>query len=138
MTRDRPPASRATALRALAYLWAAPCTAVGLLAAAVACLWGARARVVEGVLEVALGAAPHRPRLPFQAITLGHVVVGVDAEVLARVRAHEQVHVRQYERWGLLFFLAYPAASLHAWLRGGDAYRDNAFEREARAKGGPD
>jgi hypothetical protein len=28
---------------------------------------------------------------------------------------------------GLLYLLA----SLYAWLRGGDAYRDNPFEREA-------
>lgn len=90
------------------------------------------------MLEIALGEAPHRPRLPFSAITLGHVVLGLDADVLARVRAHEQVHVRQYERWGALFLLAYPAASLYQWLRGRDAYRDNPFEREARAKGGPD
>jgi len=48
------------------------------------------------------------------------------------VRAHEQVHVGQMERWGILFLLAYPLASLWAWARGGHPYLDNAFEREAR------
>lgn len=30
-------------------------------------------------------------------------------------------------------WLAYGAASVAAWLRGGDPYRDNSFERHARA-----
>jgi hypothetical protein len=66
------------------------------------------------------------------AITFGHVVLGRDAETLDRTRGHERVHVRQYERWGPLFFLAYLGASVWVWTRGGDAYRDNPFEREAR------
>jgi hypothetical protein len=119
--------------QALKYLWASPCTAVGLLLAGAACLQGGSARRVEGVLEVALGAAPQRTRLPFSAITFGHVVLGTDHEVLAALRAHEQVHVRQYERWGIFFFLAYPASSLYQWLQGRDPYWHNRFEVEARA-----
>ena len=34
---------------------------------------------------------------------------------LDRLRRHEQAHVLQYERWGLLFFVAYPAESLRQW-----------------------
>jgi hypothetical protein len=41
------------------------------------------------------------------------------------------VHVRQYERWGPLFVPAYVLCSAVIWSRGGDAYRDNPFEREA-------
>jgi hypothetical protein len=42
------------------------------------------------------------------------------------------MHVRQYERWGPFFPLLYLLASFEALIRGGDAYRDNRFEREAR------
>jgi hypothetical protein len=50
-------------------------------------------------------------------------------------RSHELVHVRQYERWGVLFIPAYLLCSLVLWLTGRDPYRDNPFEREAYAKG---
>jgi hypothetical protein len=65
------------------------------------------------------------------AITLGHVVLAQRQEDLDRSRRHERVHVRQYERWGGLFPLIYLGASLVVLLRGGNAYRDNPFEREA-------
>lgn len=120
----------------LNYLWAAPCTAVGLLLAGAVCLSGGSARRVQGVLEVALRDTPHRSPLPFNAITFGHVVLGTDPATLAAVRAHEQVHVRQYERWGIFFFVAYPAASLVQWLRGRRPYWENPFEVEARERSG--
>jgi len=76
-------------------------------------------------------------RLPapfgFSAITLGHVIVGLDHATLAAVRLHEQVHVRQYERLGALFFPLYVGSSVVQLLRGRDPYFDNRFEREARA-----
>lgn len=121
-------------LQALKYLWAAPCSAVGITFAAAACCLGGSARVVDGVLEVALRTRPQTRRLPFEAITFGHVVLGIDHEVLARARAHEQVHVRQYERWGLFFFLAYPASSLYRWCRGRHPYWHNGFEVQARER----
>ena len=65
------------------------------------------------------------------AMTLGHVIWGCDELCLARCRDHEQVHVRQYERWGPLFIPAYLIASLVAHRRGLDPYFDNPFEREA-------
>ena len=71
--------------------------------------------------------------LRFEAITLGHVVLGLDTACLDGARAHEQVHVRQYERWGPLFVPLYLASSGWQWLRGGCPYRDNHFEREACA-----
>ena len=49
------------------------------------------------------------------------------------MRAHERVHVRQYERLGALFFPLYVGSSLVQWLRGRDPYFDNHFEREAYA-----
>jgi hypothetical protein len=64
-------------------------------------------------------------------MTFGHVVLGRDEHALAETRAHERVHVRQYERWGVLFLPAYLASSLWALLSGRHYYFDNAFEREA-------
>ena len=49
----------------------------------------------------------------------------------AGVRAHELVHVRQYERWGPLFVPAYLAASAWMLVSGRDPYYDNHFERAA-------
>lgn len=65
------------------------------------------------------------------AITLGHVILAVDQATLEQWRSHERVHVRQAELWGPLFPIAYAIASGVARARGGDAYRDNVFEREA-------
>lgn len=119
------------------YLWAAPATAVGLLLALIVWLSGARVGVVDGILEVAGGRLKAiLARLPgslrFGAITFGHVIVAVDGDQLRRSRAHEQVHVGQYERWGILFFPLYLGSSLKALLRGRQPYWDNRFEREAR------
>ena len=121
--------------RTLGYLWAAPCSLLGLLLALPLLLCGARAGRQQGALEIALWPDDKVRRLPFAAITFGHVIIGQNRQLLARLRAHEQVHVRQYQRWGVLFLLAYPAASLWLWLRGKRPYRDNPFEVEARRLG---
>ena len=71
---------------------------------------------------------------PVAAITLGHVVLGVSADALNATRTHERVHVRQYERWGILFLVLYPLAGVHAWMKGGNPYLDNVFERQARGQ----
>jgi hypothetical protein len=121
---------------AVRYAWASPATLVGLTLSMVAVATGARPSVVDGIVEVS-GGRLHRltDGLPaacrFGAITFGHVVICVDAATALSSRAHEQVHVRQYERWGILFFPLYAASSLVQLLRGRDPYRDNRFEREA-------
>ena len=128
-------------LKALRFLWASPNTLLGLALGAIWWLGGARLRRVDGVLELAL-AAPARPprlgawRLPFAAITLGHVVLAVDQASLDQWRVHERVHVAQYERWGPFFLPAYLSSSLWQWLCGRDAYWDNPFEVEARRADG--
>ena len=118
------------------YCWALPPTLLGMVLASLA-LAGGRVRVVAGVIEA------HGPWLrwllstcvPLRggalAITFGHVVLGRDQHALDVTRAHERVHVHQYERWGVLFLPAYLAASICAALSGGHYYFDNAFEREA-------
>ena len=123
--------------RLAGYAWAAPCSAVGLIVALPAILAGARLRLMRGALEVAVTRPGTRMaglmrHSPFSAITFGHVIIGVDQDQLAHLRDHEQQHVRQYELWGPLFFLAYPASSLLQLIRGHDPYRDNHFEVQAR------
>jgi hypothetical protein len=128
--------ARPLAPRLLAYAWAAPYSLLGLFFGLMGLLFGAHARLREGALEFAFGARRSRLRAPggFAAITFGHVILGTDEATLAAVRAHEQVHVRQYERWGPLFIPAYLLSSLVQVLRGRSPYRDNRFEREAFAK----
>jgi len=121
------------------YLWAGPWTAVAALAVPLVVVTGGRARVVRGVLEVHGGLLPailrRMPPGPVAAITLGHAVLGVDEGALERTRAHERVHVGQFEAWGPLFPLAYAMASVDAWGAGRHYYRDNHFEIEARRLG---
>ncbi len=125
--------------RVLAYAWASPTTALGLVLVGVAVLTGARATVVDGIVEAHGGILDRmlRHAVPLRggasAMTLGHVVVGRNATALDRTRAHERAHVRQVERWGPLFLPAYAVASLAIALRGGHYYRDNRFERDAVA-----
>ena len=114
------------------YLWAAPCTAVGVVPAALILLLGGRARIHSGVLEIAVSRTAMQVPYYFGAITLGHVVIGREEQVLEQVRAHELEHVRQYECWGLFFFLAYPASSLYQLLRGRNPYWFNHFEVASR------
>lgn len=119
------------------YAWAAPCSAVGLIAALPAIVAGARPRLMRGALEVAVTRPGTRMaallrRSPFAAITFGHLIIGVDQDQLTQLRDHEHQHVRQYELWGPLFFLAYPASSFMQLILGHDPYRDNHFEVQAR------
>lgn len=91
----------------------------------------------------ALVLAPSSERSPawtralrLRALVLGECILAWQDDELAQMQVHELVHVAQYRRWGVFFLPAYAAASLHAGLRGGRAYRDNAFEREARRLAG--
>lgn len=137
MTRKARPMGRPPRwLRWARVLWAAPNTLIGLALGLLLLATGARWRRVGGAIEIAaLRHAPRR-RWPFAAITLGHVIVGTHAAELERLRAHEQVHVRQCERWGPLFLPAYVLAGLWQWMHGRRAYWDNPFEVEARRLGG--
>lgn len=118
--------------RALGYLWAFPVTALGLLAALLTALTGGVLRRQEGTLEVH-GGFSHRLLGFFdaQALTLGHVILGVSPSALIAYRTHERAHVRQCERWGIFFLPAYFLAGFWARLRGGHSYRDNWFEVRA-------
>ena len=125
--------------RLLRYGWAAPYSLLGLVLGLVAAVFGATARLRGGAIEFGggllgewLGRMP--PALSFSAVTFGHVILGTDHLSLARLREHEHVHVRQYERWGPLYVPAYLLSSLVELVRGRNPYRDNYFEREAYAR----
>lgn len=124
-------------VRLLAVIWALPMTVLGLLALPLAWVGGGRTRVVDGVIEAHGGwiTAFLRRWPPFSAgaaaMTLGHVVLAMSPRDMEESRAHERVHVRQCERWGVFFLPAYLASSVWALLRGRDPYHDNPFEREA-------
>ncbi len=122
-------------------LWSLPTSLLGLAIVAVTLFTRGRAGIHTGVIEAHGGFASLLLRrftlLPggASAMTLGHVVIARTAETLATTRAHERVHVRQCERWGPFFLPAYVLCSVWIFLRRGDAYRDNPFEREAFENG---
>ena len=122
------------------HAWPLPWTAFGLALGLLAMLAGARLRRVDHTLEITGGVLGRMLRqagslCPFVAITFGHVVLALDHDTLVALRAHERIHVRQYERWGPLFVPLYLGSSLLQWLRGQDPYRSNRFEREAFGDG---
>jgi hypothetical protein len=119
------------------YLWAGPTTLIGLIVALLLLRRG-HAALVDGVIEFhgPLVGQALRAATPLAggaaAITLGHLVIGQNAHALEVTRAHERVHVRQYEIWGPIFVPAYLLAGLFELLRGRDPYFDNYFEHRAR------
>jgi hypothetical protein len=122
-----------------AWLWASPNTLMGWVLGLVVLGFGGRVQFVSGVAEFHGGALSRLVtsppwRMRFSAITLGHVILGVSAEALARLRAHEHVHVRQYERWGPFFLPAYVLSSAWQLANGRSMYLGNHFERQAFAQ----
>jgi hypothetical protein len=123
----------------LRYTWASPNTLIGLLFVPSAIFPRGRLRLVDGVLEAhgPLISVVLRRCVPLAggaaAITFGHVVLARDRWSLEAARAHERVHVRQYEIWGPLFIPAYVIAGLWALINGTGAYAGNYFERQATA-----
>jgi hypothetical protein len=125
-------------MRLLKYLWPFPITMFGLILAGIVKASGGHCSRHSNALEASNGAASRllwlmNPWAKIEAITLGHVILARNPAVAARLRTHEHTHVRQYERWGVIFPFAYLASSAIAVMKGGDAYRDNVFEREAFA-----
>jgi hypothetical protein len=119
------------------YLWAAPVSVPAAILALLAACSGSTLSWNEGVLEASgglLSGVLRRayPPMSIAAITFGHVILAQSPETLNACRGHEQVHVRQYERWGPCFPVLYLLASLRAALQGKHPYLDNPFEGEAR------
>ena len=123
--------------RLIRHVWALPNTLIGLLFVPTAMRPRGRVQVIDGVLEA------HGPFISVilqhcvpipggaSAITFGHVVLARDRWSLDATRAHERVHVRQYEIWGPAFIPAYLIAGLWGLMTGAGAYTGNYFERQA-------
>jgi hypothetical protein len=126
----------------LKFIWASPATLIGLTIGVVSlpfggsmrrryptveCWGGLTSRLLERCVPLPGGA---------NAMTLGHVILGRNLAVLDETRSHELIHVAQYERWGPFFLPAYFLASAYVKFKGGQAYLDNPFEREAYLKDG--
>src|SRR5262245_36345381 len=99
-------------MRLVGYLWALPITLGGLALALLASVSGGSVRWRGGVVEVWGGLVGWLLRggrfvQGGAAMTLGHVILARDSECLERSRAHELVHVRQFEWWGPLLLPAY-------------------------------
>ena len=120
----------------LRILWALPNTLFGCAIGGVGLLFGGKVHLKGRTIEFYDGGTKwFIQRLPngqfVLALTLGHSILGQTSAALDVSREHELVHVRQYERWGPLMLPVYFLTSAWAWIRGGDFYRDNPFEREA-------
>ena len=125
----------------LKRLWALPYTLLGATVGMFGLVTGGGIQSRRGVLEFHGGGTAWFLRcLPngqyVLALTLGHTILGKNADALEIARDHEHVHVQQFERWGPIMGPAYLGASVWVWLRGGRAYRDNPFEIEAYDKDG--
>lgn len=125
-------------MRVLLYIWTAPNTLLGVLIGILGLISGGGVQIRRACIEfyggwvtkLLLGLPPQGA----MAMTLGHSILGVSQAALDCCRDHEQVHVRQYERWGILFIPAYFGVGAYMWLRGKNPYRDNPFEIEAFSK----
>jgi len=128
-----------TTFKLIAYAWTMPNTALGILLGLVMLVFGGKVHIVSGVAEFHGGligrffASSLHP-FCFGAVTLGHVILGTCHSELCALRAHENVHVKQYERWGLFFLPAYALSSLWEVCHGRNGYRNNIFERQAYAE----
>lgn len=119
-----------------AMVWALPWTLFGLSVGCLGLVTGGRVqrmgRVIEfwgGGVTVFLNVFPLVAGA--SAVTFGHTVLGRSRSHLAASRDHELVHVRQYERWGLLLVPAYLLCWIFLWLARKNPYYDNPFERQA-------
>ena len=127
--------------RLFLLIWVSPNSLVGLLIGLSGLSTGGKVQLHRGCLEFSGGVIGWLlQRLPpggVLAMTLGHTIVGQSESGLAVARDHEQVHVRQYERWGPLFIPAYLSCSVLLWMQERDYYRENPFEIEAYAVSDP-
>jgi hypothetical protein len=120
----------------LKIIWAAPWSLFGLGIGVLGLISGGRIRRKGRILEIWGGCLPKILRVfPFYSgspvATFGHVVLGRTDCYLDACREHQMVHVRQYERWGVLFVPAYLICWLVLLFWGKRPYYDNPFEQQA-------
>jgi len=121
-------------IKLIKYVWVAPATLLGLAAVGLTWATGGCVRLVAGAIEAWGGFSAwvfERVLCHGCALTVGHVILGIDERSLNRYRQHEHVHIHQYEKWGLLFIPLYVGSSVMAWMQGKHLYHDNVFEQDA-------
>lgn len=123
----------------LGLAWASPMTLCGIMLALPALAHRGRLRLVLTPTPALLVSGSwtdymlrRHPFGPMCAMAIGHIVIAEPLGLTPRILTHELEHVRQAARWGILFPLAYIAASGWAVLHGQDAYWHNVFEVAAR------
>jgi hypothetical protein len=123
------------------YLWPGAFTLLALAVCGLVLPWGVQARRQDHSIAlygrgIAILLSILVPWMRAAGLTIGHTVLYRTEADATALHAHEIVHVRQWEHWGLVFPIAYFTASLLAFARGQHYYFDNAFEREARRVAG--
>ena len=127
-----PSKNRSQFVQALIYLWVFPNSFLGLFVGLLGLATGGKWQWRRGCVEFYGGFVTWLlVRLRVMAMTLGHTIIGQEEKELEIVRDHEQVHVRQYERWGPFFIPLYSWYSVCLWFQKRDCYRENPFEVEA-------
>ena len=123
----------------LGIVWALPLTLLGVLSGIPILLLRGRVYAIRDSTPALLIRGPiadylleHHPFGPMSAMAIGHIIIADRHGMTKQILTHELAHVRQASLWGVLFPIAYFAASLWAWLRGQDAYWNNVFEVAAR------
>jgi hypothetical protein len=118
------------------YVWTSTNTMLGLACLPLAIMTGGRARYRRGALELYGGFAAWFLSNVCRAgaMTLGHVILGRDREMLDHTHNHEHVHVVQYMFCGPFFLPLYGLSSALCWMKGKDYYRENWFEKPAYSR----
>jgi hypothetical protein len=123
----------------LGIVWALPLTLFGMMLALPIILWRGRVHLVRTTTPALMISGPvadymldRHPFGPMCAMAVGHVVIAEKRGLTPQVLTHELEHVRQAACWGILFPVAYLAASAWAAWHGQDAYWHNVFEVAAR------
>lgn len=119
----------------LGYIWALPLTLPGLL---VGFAFGRFVRLAPDGLYI-FEARPWLRRVFFERFGVAGFTWGATLHVAMAIYTHspafmkhERRHFWQAQVWGVFQPFAYGIASLVALAQGGEAYRDNYFEVDAR------
>ena len=115
-----PSKNRSQFVQALIYLWVFPNSFLGLFVGLLGLATGGKWQWRRGCVEFYGGFVTWLlVRLRVMAMTLGHTIIGQEEKELEIVRDHEQVHVRQYERWGHFSFRSIPGTRFACGFKNG-------------------
>lgn len=124
-------------MKELIRLTVLPWTIVGHIVGIIFLLLGGDVQIgEEGTTEYRIPKWMMKWAGKWRGWTCGYVIIFRDFEDSTRWREHELQHVRQFEKWGIVFPYVYWAAGLWQMCKGKSFYWDNPFEVEAREVGG--